>query len=77
MLLEECADLEIGIPHSQPEIFRFLGSSDNAAIVVGQNDDRPTPEFWSEKHFYRCKTVIAVDQGIRRASVIGNVDHGD
>jgi len=61
VFLEEGTHLKVGITHLEAERFGFLRSGDDAAIVIGQNDHRPSPELRPEKHLHRCKAVITID----------------
>ncbi len=62
VLFEKGVGLETGHSHCDTEGLGFVASSDNAAVVVGQNNHRPTAQHWRKDPLARDIKVIAVDQ---------------
>ena len=60
MLLDQSLDLESGHSHLDAEVFRFLASSDHAAVVVREDDNRGGSYGWIEQAFATGIEVIAV-----------------
>lgn len=56
-------DGEPGRSHRDSEVFGFVASRHGAAVVVAQDDDRPSYQAWPESSLARDIKVVAIDQG--------------
>ena len=61
--------LEVGVTHLDAEGLRLVRSGHSASVVVGEHDDRPSVEFWTEDPFAGGEKVVAVGKGVHYCSI--------
>jgi hypothetical protein len=60
---EEGTDFIFWDPHTDPQRFGFIGTSDDAAIIIGEDNDGFAIESWLKDPFTRDVEIVAVHQG--------------
>ncbi|MCY1309380.1 hypothetical protein D9M70_594700 [compost metagenome] len=62
--LLQMLDPEPRCSHLDAQVLGFVGARDGAAVVVGENDDRPAVQAGTEHPLARDIEIVAIDQGV-------------
>ena len=63
MLFQQGFVLKEGNAHGNPQLFNFFRTSDNTAVVIGQNYNGFVDHLWIKNPFAGNIEVVAVNKG--------------